>query len=73
MIFPCLEFAWGTRQSGESFGATLVQLPEVLHGVQREIFLTKPDDRLFKGMQESLLTGHYHSWVLTGDNWPSEN
>ncbi len=69
---PMLGICLGHQALGECFGAKLKQLPQVLHGVQREITISDGDDRLFTGMPAKLLSGHYHSWVLSNNPWPEE-
>jgi anthranilate synthase/aminodeoxychorismate synthase-like glutamine amidotransferase len=69
---PKLGICLGHQAIGECYRAKLVQLPGVLHGVQREITITDRNDRLFAGLTDKLLSGHYHSWVLSGDAWPDE-
>ncbi len=60
----------GHQAIGESFGAELVNLTEVYHGVQTPISI-KADDYIFEGVQERIEVGRYHSWVVSADNLPS--
>ena len=61
----------GHQAIGEVFGATLVNLKEVHHGVASEILVTG-DDLLFKGLVSSFEAGRYHSWAVSAENFPDE-
>lgn len=53
----------GHQAIGEVFGASLINLSEVYHGLSIKTTLTAKDD-LFKGMPDSFLSGRYHSWAI---------
>ena len=54
---------------GETFGAKLLNLNDVYHGVCSDIrILVK--DRLFDGLEPGIRVGLYHSWVISKDNFP---
>ena len=53
----------GHQAIAQAFGAQLVNLPKVLHGVSSPIEILS-DDPLFKGMPSTITVGHYHSWVV---------
>lgn len=53
----------GHQGIAEAFGATLFNLPEVLHGMQSEVKTTDKEELLFSGLPASFAVGHYHSWV----------
>lgn len=59
----------GEQAIGEAFGASLENLSEVYHGVQTPVKLVAPD-YLFDGMEETLMVGRYHSWVVRRSNLP---
>lgn len=61
----------GHQTIGEAFGATLVNLSDVYHGLATEIDVTDMDNRLFRELPASFLAGRYHSWAITGTNFPS--
>jgi anthranilate/para-aminobenzoate synthase component II len=47
----------------EFFGATLYNLPEVVHGQPRSLKIIR-DHYLFKGIPEGCRVGLYHSWAV---------
>ncbi|MBN2813219.1 MAG: gamma-glutamyl-gamma-aminobutyrate hydrolase family protein, partial [Bacteroidales bacterium] len=60
----------GHQAIGEAFGATLVNLSEVYHGLAMPLNLLKPDEPLFKGLPEKFTVGRYHSWVVEKKSLP---
>lgn len=61
----------GHQAIGEAFGAGLVNLSQVYHGVATSVFITDSSEPLFKGIPVKLTAGRYHSWVVNKDNLPS--
>lgn len=61
----------GHQAIGVVFGATLENIPFVFHGVQTRAKITG-SDYLFHGLPEEILVGRYHSWIVSGENFPSE-
>lgn len=59
----------GHQAIGEAFGAQLVQMPSVLHGVATALHRCK-DDYLFRDMPATITAGRYHSWVLSPEQFP---
>ncbi|MDR0907126.1 MAG: aminodeoxychorismate/anthranilate synthase component II [Rikenellaceae bacterium] len=59
----------GEQAIGEAFGARLENLAEVFHGVQTPITVLE-NDLLFEGVEKEFAGGRYHSWVVSGDNFP---
>lgn len=59
----------GEQAIGEAFGASLENLTEVFHGVQTPAKIVAPD-YLFDGMEETLMVGRYHSWVVRRSGLP---
>ena len=59
----------GEQAIGEAFGAELINLSHVHHGVSSRIEVVK-DDILFQGLNKELTAGRYHSWVVSRDNFP---
>lgn len=66
----------GHQAIGESFGAKLVNLSTVYHGVATPIQVlpnrTAGERDLFAGLPASLMVGRYHSWVIDRENFPEE-
>jgi anthranilate synthase component 2 len=61
----------GHQAIGEFFGATLENLPQVLHGQPSECELIE-EDSLFKECGRQFTIGHYHSWVISEKGFPSD-
>ncbi len=61
----------GHQAIGEAFGATLVNLRDVYHGLATEIDVTDMENRLFRELPVSFMGGRYHSWAIDGANFPS--
>ncbi|NHM07366.1 aminodeoxychorismate/anthranilate synthase component II [Flavobacterium sp. CYK-4] len=60
----------GQQAIGEVFGANLVNLEQVYHGVSTQIQITVADEPLFNGLGDQLEVGRYHSWVIDPMNFP---
>ncbi len=69
---PILGICLGHQALAEAYGAKLSNLEKVLHGVEREIIIAKPEDRLFTGLAKQITTGHYHSWVVSPQGLPTD-
>ena len=67
---PILGVCLGHQAIGESWGASLLNLPEVYHGVATDIDVITKDDYLFKGLPGKIKVGRYHSWVIDEKNFP---
>src|SRR5215211_5624291 len=61
----------GHQAIGEAFGAKLVNLSTVYHGVATLIKLSG-DKNLFKNLPEELEVGRYHSWVVSDEGFPED-
>jgi len=66
---PILGVCLGHQAIGESFGAQLLNLSEVYHGVATPATI-RVDDYLFEGLPERIEVGRYHSWVVDAENLP---
>lgn len=53
----------GQQAIGEVFGAHLINLDTVFHGVSTPVQVTE-DDLLFNGLPKKFEVGRYHSWVV---------
>lgn len=60
----------GEQAIGQAFGARLINLKDVYHGIASPIQVTVPDP-LFAGMGETFTAGRYHSWVVDPEDFPS--
>lgn len=66
-VKPILGICLGEQAIAQVFGARLVNLPKVFHGVQTPVTLSG-DDYIFDGLPRVIQAGRYHSWVVdTGD------
>ncbi len=60
----------GHQAVAEAFGAVLLNLDKVYHGISSEISVLTPDDPLYKGLPDRLEVGRYHSWIVSRENVP---
>ncbi|PZX48864.1 anthranilate synthase component II [Algoriphagus chordae] len=56
----------GNQAIGEAFGGSLINLSEVLHGVESSVKVEP--DLLFKEVPDTFNIGRYHSWVVDESN-----
>lgn len=61
----------GHQAIAEAFGATLINLPEVYHGVATKIQITG-NDILFNGLPREIEVGRYHSWCVSNLRLPND-
>jgi anthranilate synthase component 2 len=54
----------GHQGIGEVYGATLFNIPKVLHGVTSTAEVTDKEEYLFRGVPETFQATHYHSWAV---------
>ena len=59
----------GEQAIGEAFGAKLINLTEVHHGVCSDVRVVA-NDPLFNGLDRTLRVGRYHSWVVSKEDLP---
>lgn len=59
----------GEQAIGEAFGAKLINLAEVHHGVCSDIRI-KAKEPLFAGLEPGFRAGRYHSWVVSKESFP---
>lgn len=60
----------GHQAIGEAFGATLQNLEKVYHGVESEIQIIDNQDIIFENINQKIIVGRYHSWVVSPENFP---
>jgi anthranilate synthase component 2 len=69
MLGICL----GHQAIAECFGAKLIQMGKVMHGIAAETtIIDKENNPLFAGLPIRFITGRYHSWVVSRENFPKE-
>lgn len=66
---PILGICLGHQAIGEAFGAKLLNIGNVVHGVATPAHLTA-QDYLFEGLASDLEVGRYHSWVVDDNDIP---
>ncbi len=54
----------GQQAIAEVFGGSLINLPEVYHGVATKITIIVDNEPLFDGMPKEIEVGRYHSWSV---------
>lgn len=59
----------GEQAIGEAFGATLINLTDVHHGVCSDIRIVAKDP-IFEGLEPGMRVGRYHSWAVSKENFP---
>lgn len=62
----------GHQAIGEAFGASLINLENVYHGLATPIKKTDASSILFKGLEDEFEVGRYHSWIVDGKTLPKE-
>ncbi|MGQ7868022.1 anthranilate synthase component II [Sunxiuqinia sp. sy24] len=67
MLGVCL----GHQAMGEAFGAKLINMKRVLHGVATTVSQVNPDPILFASIPEQFEAGRYHSWIVNPDGLPA--
>lgn len=66
---PILGICLGHQAIGEAFGAKLLNIGNVVHGVATPAHITV-QDYLFDGLESDLEVGRYHSWVVDDKDLP---
>lgn len=66
---PILGICLGHQAIGEAFGAKLLNIGNVVHGVATPAHLTA-QDYLFNGLPKDIEVGRYHSWVVDDKELP---
>lgn len=62
----------GLQAIGQAFGAELINLKEVYHGVATDVEITDRTGRLFEALPDRFPVGRYHSWVVDEKTIPAE-
>lgn len=62
----------GHQGIGEVYGATLFNIPKVLHGVTSTVEVKDNDEYLFNDVPKTFQGTHYHSWAVRSEGIPAE-
>ncbi|MCD7962738.1 MAG: aminodeoxychorismate/anthranilate synthase component II [Rikenellaceae bacterium] len=60
----------GEQAIGECFGAKLLNLPDVYHGISSPVKILRAEDPLFRDIPSETEVGRYHSWIVNRENFP---
>ncbi len=69
---PILGVCLGHQAIAEALGGSLINMPDVLHGISSKINITAEKDPLLSGLHENPEVGHYHSWIVDTLSLPNE-
>lgn len=67
---PILGICLGQQAIAEVFGAKLMKLDEVTHGIALPVEVMVDDETLFKDLPYCFDVGRYHSWAVDPKNFP---
>ena len=67
---PMLGVCLGHQAIGEVFGARLLNLDDVVHGVATSCRIVA-NDPIFDSLLNKITVGRYHSWVVSQEEFPS--
>lgn len=59
----------GHQAIGEAFGAGLINLEDVYHGISSAVNIIDKD-YIFAGLEQNIVVGRYHSWIVDEKNLP---
>lgn len=62
----------GHQAIAEFYGAGLVNLNKVYHGISKKVKIKDSDDYLFKNIPDGFEGGLYHSWAVSEENFPTD-
>ncbi len=62
----------GHQGIAEVYGATLFNIPKVLHGVTSTATVKDTEETLFTGVTATFQATHYHSWAVLSDSITSD-
>lgn len=68
---PILGVCLGHQAIAEYFGATLINMPQVNHGIDIETHIVI-DDYIYTDIEKTFVSGRYHSWVVSKEKFPDE-
>jgi anthranilate synthase component II len=62
----------GCQAIAEVYGGKLLNLNKVYHGVATSINIVNNNDRSFRWLEDTIMAGRYHSWVVAPESLPNE-
>lgn len=62
----------GHQAIGCFFGAKMINLDHVYHGISQQVIVKNPHDPVFRNLSERFDGGVYHSWALDPTDMPEE-
>ncbi len=68
---PFLGICLGYEAIAELCGGKLVKLPKPMHGIRNKGKVLA-DAEIFQGLAPEFYIGHYHSWIIEKESFPSE-
>jgi anthranilate synthase component 2 len=60
----------GHQSIAEYYGANLMNMDKVLHGIKAKVNIIPNSDPIFAGLPETIYGGLYHSWKVSNDGFP---
>ncbi|WP_282014309.1 anthranilate synthase component II [Marinifilum flexuosum] len=61
----------GMQYIAEYYGASIYNLPEIIHGIPKVTLVTEPSEILFKNLPDTFNSGRYHSWAVSREQFPN--
>lgn len=62
----------GHQAIAETFGGQIENMNQVRHGIVEEMSILDPGHYIFRGIPDKFRGGLYHSWRVSGNNFPEE-
>ncbi|MBL0144476.1 MAG: aminodeoxychorismate/anthranilate synthase component II [Chitinophagaceae bacterium] len=62
----------GHQAIAEAFGARLINLKTVYHGVANKLIFEDGQTSIFGGLKSGIMVGRYHSWIVDDENFPNQ-
>ena len=62
----------GHQAIAEAFGATLINLHIVYHGVATPVHINSQQSGILQGLPETIEARRYHSWIVSDENFPDD-
>lgn len=60
----------GHQAIGEAFGARLLNMETVLHGIATPVHIVSNENPLYQGIPATFDAGRYHSWIVDREDFP---